>query len=188
MRVRRALLALLACGGALALRAAAAADHPTPAIGAPAPDFTSRDAVTHRPVRLSAAQGKVVVLTFWATWCAPCRKELPVLERLQSKLGKDRLLVYAVPYREPDQTYPGLVKAARAWQITLIDDKWGGIAAHYGIRAIPHLFLIGRDGRVAAEHTGYGEGSVEQLVADVNAALRTDSALPPQEEPATPAH
>jgi thiol-disulfide isomerase/thioredoxin len=170
--VRPRLIVLLACGGALAAGAAAAADHPTLAIGTPAPDFSSRDAVTHQPVSLSAQQGKVVVLTFWATWCAPCRKELPVLEGLQRKLGKDRLVVYAVPWHEPEQTYGSLVKAARAWQITLVDDKWGGIAAHYGIRAIPHLFLVGRDGRISAEHTGYGEGSVEQLVADVNEALR----------------
>jgi len=110
-----------------------------------------------------------------------------VLEGLQSKLGKDRLVVYAVPWHEPEQTYAALVKAARAWQITLVDDKWGGIAAHYGIKAIPHLFLVGRDGRISAEHTGYGGGSVEQLVADVNAALGSDSAPSPHEDPPAPA-
>ena len=181
--MRAAPLVLLALAGALA----AAADHPTPPVGSPAPDFSSRDAVSHQPVRLSAAQGKVVVLTFWATWCGPCRKELPVLEALQTRLSKERLVVYAVPFHEPDSTYSSLVKAARGWHITLVDDKWGGIAAHYGIQGIPHLFLIGRDGRISAEHTGYGEGSIDQLVSDVNAALAADAGPPAAHEEPPPA-
>jgi thiol-disulfide isomerase/thioredoxin len=171
--------ALLAVGliGLSGLLAAAAGDKPAPVVGRVAPDFKSKDAVTHAPIHLSEQQGKIVVLTFWATWCAPCRKELPILENLQRKLGNDRLVVYAVPFEEPEHTYAALVKAARSWQIALVDDRYESIAREYGIKAIPHLFLIGRDGRIAAEHTGFGAGSVEQLVDDVNAAFR---AAPPE--------
>lgn len=174
--VPRAWVLLLLLAGALA---AHAGDKGGPAVGSVPPDFNSRDSVTREPIRLSAQTGKVVVLTFWATWCAPCRKELPVLENLQSKVGKDQLVVYAVPFREPDGTYPELVRLFRSWKLTLIDDRGGWIASHYRIHAIPHLFLIGRDGRIAAEHQGYGEGSVEALVADVNAALRAAPATTP---------
>jgi thiol-disulfide isomerase/thioredoxin len=129
-----------------------------------------------------------VVLTFWATWCAPCRKEVPILENLQGKVGKDRLVVYAVPFEQTSETYSALVRLFRSWKITLIDDRSGEIARHYGIHSIPHLFLIGRDGRIAAEHLGYGEGTVEQLVADVNAALRAAPAAAPADSPPPAGH
>ena len=182
MSARRAALALLALCWALA---APASDKPGPKVGDTAPDFRSWDAVGHQRVRLSEQVGKVVVLTFWATWCAPCRQELPILENLQAKVGRDTLIVYAVPYAEPPQTYAALIKIFRSWHVTLLDDPNGSIAQKYAIKGIPHLFLIGRDGKIAAEHTGYGDGSVEELVDDVNAALRpapaetaTDTATP----------
>ena len=172
MRGLRAAPVLVALCGALA---AQAADKPGPAVGEVPPDFKSRDAVTHQPIRLSEQTGKVVVLTFWATWCAPCRKELPILDNLQAKVGKDKLIVFAVPYEVPPQTYDALVKIFRSWHVTLLEDRFGSIAQKYRITGIPHLFLIGADGKIAAEHTGYGEGSVAEIVDDVNAVFRAQA-------------
>lgn len=175
---------------------AQAADKGGPAVGAVAPDFKSWDAVTHHPIRLSEQTGKVVVLTFWATWCAPCRRELPVLENLQSKVSKDQLVVYEVPFQAPDRAYGELARIFRSLKVTLLEDHNGSIAGRYRVNAIPHLFLIGRDGRIAAEHVGYGESSIEELVADVNAALASPAApaaaaeptAASPESPAAPAH
>ena len=64
-----------------------------PEIGALAPDFTAENYVTGEKVRLSAQQGKITVVMFWATWCAPCREELPNLEKLQRYLGKEKIAV-----------------------------------------------------------------------------------------------
>jgi thiol-disulfide isomerase/thioredoxin len=162
--------------------ASAAAAREPPATGTVPPDFDSRNAVTHERVHLGEQHGKVVVLTFWATWCGPCRRELPVLERLQQLAGA-RLVVYAVPFQEPEQTYGELVNLARSWRIMLVDDRHESIASKYAIRAIPHLFIIGRDGRIFAQHAGYGEGSLEELVGEVNAAL----AVAPPAAPPGPA-
>ena len=148
----------------------------SPAVGTVPPDFKARNAVTGEELRLSAQGGKVVVLTFWATWCGPCRKELPVLESLQRHVGKDRLSVFAVAFRESPEGFRALKKAAGAWQLALIEDSNGSIAAKYVINAIPHMFIIGRDGRILAEHTGYGESSIDQIVADINAAFQPASA------------
>jgi hypothetical protein len=74
----------------------------------------------------------------------------------------------------------------------LVEDRNGYIASRYGIRSLPHLFLIGRDGRIAAEHKGYGESSVGELVTDVNAALASspaaESAAAPADGPPPTAH
>jgi peroxiredoxin len=174
-KMRVALVAGLALLGA---DAAAAESAKTPVAGDAAPDFTAANLMTHAPVKLSSEQGKLVFLTFWASWCPPCRQELPVLEGVQRRLGPERAVVLAVSFREKDD---GLV---RTWarkaglQITLLQDSDGHVARQYGIDAIPHLFIIGPDGKILTVHTGYGEGSIDELVDDINAALRGIGAEP----------
>jgi peroxiredoxin len=171
----------------LALIGVGAAAPPAPegpGAGDPAPDFSARNLRTHDSVKLSSEQGKLVLLTFWASWCPPCRKELPVLEAVQRKLGPERAAVLAVSFRENDE---GQVRAwahRGAWQITLLEDPGGQVARAYAIHAIPHLFIIGPDGRIMKVHTGYGEHSIEELVADINAALTAAGQLPAAESAA----
>ncbi len=145
----------------------------SPPVGSAAPDFTAFDYVTGEKTRLSAQHGKVVILTFWATWCAPCREELPNLEGIQEHVGKDQLVVLAVNYRDSDETISYLRKNAKkaAWKISMLLDPNGGIAGKYGIASIPHLFLIGRDGNIAAAHSGFGDGSLDAMLPEINAAL-----------------
>ena len=142
-----------------------------PAVGSVAPDFKARNLLTGDKISLGVQRGKVVILTFWASWCAPCRRELPNLEKAQRILGKDKLTVLAVSFRENDAAAGGVKKLASQWQINMIDDFNGSIARHYEISAIPHLFIIGRDGKVLANHVGYGDRSLDELVADINHAF-----------------
>ena len=145
----------------------------SPAVGSVAPDFTAYNYVTGEKTRLSEQHGKVIILTFWATWCAPCREELPNLEGIQEHVGKDQLVVLAVNYRDSDSTISYLRKNAKkaAWKISMLLDPNGGIAVKYGIDSIPHLFLIGRDGNIAAVHSGFGDGSIDTMLPEINAAL-----------------
>ena len=95
-----------------------------------------------------------MILTFWASWCAPCRRELPILENAQRILGKDKLTVFAVSFQDKDAA-SSIIKVAAAWQINVIDDRSGWISGHYAIKSVPHLFIIGKDGKVLATHLGY---------------------------------
>lgn len=61
-------------------------------------------------IELSAYQNKVVIVTFWATWCGPCMRELPVLSGVQKKLGTDKLQVIAVTYKESRKLYKAIAK------------------------------------------------------------------------------
>ncbi|HEY2807352.1 MAG TPA: TlpA disulfide reductase family protein [Steroidobacteraceae bacterium] len=166
----------LVCGAAMLALAASLAwaeKSKSPAVGTAAPDFTAYDYVTGSKTRLSDQHGKVVILTFWATWCSPCRQELPNLEGIQEKLGKDQLVVLAVNFQDSDDTISYLKKSAKkaAWKISMLLDTNGSIAGKYGIDSIPHLFLIGRDGNIAAAHSGFGDGSLDEMLPEINAAL-----------------
>jgi thiol-disulfide isomerase/thioredoxin len=155
----------------------------SPPIGSLAPDFKAHNLVTHESTLLSSQRGKVVILTFWASWCGPCRRELPILERAQEILGKDKLTVFAVSFQDKEAE-SSIIRAAATWQINVVDDRSGWISGHYAITSIPHLFIIGKDGKILATQLGYGDRSLEDLIADINQAL-TESApaereIPPQ--------
>lgn len=124
-----------------------------------------------KPVELSEGAGKVQVVTFWATWCAPCLKEIPVLEGLQRTV-KDRLRVVAVNIEDRAQYR----KALRAFEnskftITLAHDYNKAASTAYGVHGIPHMVIVGKEGKILNVHRGYNDDALEPLVAEINAAL-----------------
>lgn len=119
----------------------------------PAPAWTLMD-VNGKPVSFSQFRGKVVVLDFWATWCPPCRAEIPGYERLQKKFGKDGLAIIGVSL---DQDGPGVVKRFMAdhnvnYQIVMGDQKI--VDAFGGVEAIPTTFIIDRKGMIRYRKVG----------------------------------
>ena len=142
-----------------------------PVVGSVAPDFKVRNLVTGEDVTLSSQRGKVVILTFWASWCGPCKRELPILESAERLVGKDKLLVFAISHRDTEAALAAIKKLASNWQINVMKDRAEHVASLYSVTSIPHLFMIGRDGKVVANHLGYGDSTLEELVADINRAL-----------------
>ena len=157
------------------LGSVAPAAEPVPQVGDVAPDFTSKSLLTHEKVQLSAQRGRLVFLSFFASWCAPCRKEVPILEAVQRRL-RERARVLAVNFHENDEA------AVRHWahdnklEMVIVEDYGGHIAQRYGVTAIPHLLIIGPDGRILQVHQGYSTDSLDDLVADINEVLRSTAA------------
>ena len=147
-----------------------AGTNPVIAVGDTPPDALGRSR-DGREVLISAQHGKVVVVTFWASWCGYCRQELPALAGLQQAAGKDRLEVIAVNYKDDPDVYRVLSRKLRGVQLTLTHDTSGRIGEAFGVQGIPHLFVIGKDGKVAFQNTGYGDQTIQRILDAVNAEL-----------------
>ena len=122
---------------------------------------------------LTASQfrGKITVMSFWATWCAPCLKELPVLEAIQRQVGPDHLRVLAVNYRQSKRQFRKTTDILKDYELTFAFDKKNRLVRRFGVKSLPHLFIIDRDGEILLEKTGYSEATLPSLVNAINAAL-----------------
>jgi len=150
-------------------RMAAAADPAPPLRGAFGENFTLLDPPVPAPpeaftdltgnrVRLADFEGRVVLLNFWATWCAPCIREMPSLDRLQAVLGDRGLSVAAVSIDR------GGVKAIRRFakrlglaHLGLYHDPEGALFRAFGVTGLPASFLIDPDGAILGAYAGPAE-------------------------------
>ena len=98
-----------------------------------------------RSVTLSELKGRVVVVAFWATWCPPCKEELPVFDRIQRARGPRGLTVVGINVRERARTVRPYAQAL-ALTFPILLDLDGDIAKQYGVVGLPTTFLIGRNG------------------------------------------
>jgi thiol-disulfide isomerase/thioredoxin len=122
------------------------------------------------PVLLSKYKGTVVVVSFWATWCTYCLKELPILDGIQ-RVGKERVRVVAVNTEERDVFRKVRRLLGDKLAIDLVYDPGKGAQTAFGVSGIPHLLIIGRDGKIVNVYRGYGESSLDGITADLNRAI-----------------
>lgn len=154
---------------------AANAEAPKVGEGDVPPDVFGKDE-SGQPISLESHRGKVVIVTFWATWCPYCLKELPILENIQNLVGKDRIEVIAVNWKEDRDMYRVVKRRLKDLTLTLTSDTSGRIGEAYGVTSIPHMLMIGKDGVVDSVRRGYSEEDLEDIAADLNRLLTTPSA------------
>jgi peroxiredoxin len=136
-----------------------------PVIGYPAPDF-ALTTLDGEEFRLSAQRGTPVVLNFWATWCPPCRAELPELRAASERHG-NQVAIVGVNQAETPAT---VAKSAPALGLTfpIPLDKSGTVSRVYGVRSLPTTFFIDRDGVIRQIQNGpLTEATLEQLLRTV---------------------
>jgi cytochrome c biogenesis protein CcmG, thiol:disulfide interchange protein DsbE len=165
MPTRRIVLIIVAIAVAVAVYEGAqhhshSRGAPPGAVDSPAAEFSLQD-LDGKPLALANYRGKVVLLNFWATWCTPCRGEIPQFVEYQNKYGPQGLQLLGISmdddatpvhafYQQFKMNYPVAIGSAN------LAESYGGVLG------LPVTFLIGRDGRIAAKYVGAVETPVLQ--------------------------
>ncbi len=152
------------------LSVATAAPKSRPVVGETPPDALGRDRDGNEQA-VSGHRGKVVIVTFWASWCGPCRRELPVLGKFQRAVGRDHLEVIAVNVKEPRRDYLTVIRENKEIDLTWVHDSTGIVSVSYGVETLPNMFIIDREGRIAHIHRGYSTESIDTFVREISALL-----------------
>ncbi len=142
-------------------------ENPVPREGAPAPDFTL-ESISGEKVRLSEMHGRVVLLNFWASWCPPCREEIPSLFTLNSALtGKNfRLLAVAIDEGGRD----AVIRFFKRTGVSLptVFDPGGFIGKRYGITGVPETFVIDKQGIIRKKVIGPIDWTGPEMMGYIN--------------------
>ncbi|MCA9516860.1 MAG: TlpA family protein disulfide reductase [Myxococcales bacterium] len=118
--------------------------------------------VDGNPHSLAEFRGKVVLLDFWATWCAPCLESLPLYDTWQQDLGDQGLVVVAVSVDEEDAPVASFA-AKYAPHVTVLRDAKGDAASRFGLPKMPTAFVLDRSGRIVEAHPGFSEEEAQTL-------------------------
>ncbi|MGY0634710.1 TlpA family protein disulfide reductase [Luteimonas sp. A478] len=155
---------------AVLLCVVAAAAYAAPEVGTVPPDYLGKTPGGEE-VRISERRGKVVLVSFWASWCGYCRKQFPMLDTFQRSVDRDRLEVIVVNYKEPVRDFRRAVRQARSSPVTWTHDYDGSISEAFGVNAVPRLFVIDKYGELALTRAGYSEERLPALIDAINELL-----------------
>ena len=140
-------------------------------VGQVAPDFevTTLDGAR---LSLSRLRGKVVLLSFFATWCPPCQKELPILEKsVWSELKSDKFLMLAVA-REQTESEVRTFQQQQGFTFEMATDPNRQAYAKYAAKGIPRVYLIAPDGTIAFQSLDYEQGDIARIKGVITKQLK----------------
>ena len=140
-------------------------------VGDPAPSLLGKT-MSGDPVLLESFRGKVLVVTFWASWCGPCRKELPGLNALQNAVGTEFIQVVAVNSKEDNETVRAIMRQLKDRKLVSSFDRSGDIGESFGVNAFPNLWIIDPEGVIVMHKVGYGEDSLKSIIAEIIETLK----------------
>jgi len=156
--------------GCLALFITSCGEKPGATVGNPAPDFDTID-LKGEIWSLSKLKGKVVFVNFWATWCAPCREEMPSMQRLYTKLPKDKFKMIALFNKDKPAPVKNFV-AKLGLTMPILSDEYNFAGTKYGLTGLPETFIVDKQGVIQEKYIGPAEWdspeNIEMLTKYIN--------------------
>jgi peroxiredoxin len=138
--------------------------------GKVAPDFVLKSN-TGENLRLSEHRGDVVMINFWATWCGPCRQEMPLLDDLHGRYKRVGFSLLGVNIDDDSQRAMQMIKELGV-KFPVLFDKSKDVSKLYQVEAMPVTVLVDRTGTVRHVHHGYKPGYEEKYLTEIRALLR----------------
>ena len=139
-------------------------------IKGPAPDFTLKSR-SGENIKLSELRGEVVMINFWASWCAPCRQEMPLLEELYKKYSDLGFTLLAVNVEEDSYKAESLLRDIPV-TFPVLYDNTNRVTKLYKVVAMPSTVIIDRDGNLRYLHRGYLPGYENEYMKQVSELIR----------------
>ncbi len=137
-----------------------------------APGMVLKD-VNGNTVSLARLRGKVVVVNFWATWCPPCRREFPSMERLRLAFDKKPLVILAVNEGESAEIIEGFTSQLDlSPNFPVLLDPEGAAMAFWSVRGLPTTYVVDKRGRIAFRAIGGREFDHPEIIQTINTLLR----------------
>jgi cytochrome c biogenesis protein CcmG, thiol:disulfide interchange protein DsbE len=152
-RLTVGVLAVSLTAGGTALAMGSTGSAADAAVGSVAPTLRGTD-IRGAPIDAARWRGQVLLVNVWASWCAPCREELPVLAAAAHRLGPQGLRIVGIDFRDRDSSAADLLRVLGAGDIPSLSDPDGRVGVDWGVFGVPESFLVDRAGVVRARRLG----------------------------------
>jgi len=146
----------------------AAAANASSLMDQPAPEFALKN-LKDETVSLKQQQGQVVLLNFWATWCGPCKLEMPHLQKFYDKYKEKGLVVLAVSTDKAQKAVPPFIEEHKYTFPVLYSD--GTVESSYSVYGVPIVYLVDRQGAIRYKHMGYTPNNMLELEVEIRKLL-----------------
>ena len=137
---------------------------------AAAPDFTLKSA-NGENIKLSELRGQVVLINFWASWCGPCRQEMPLLDQMYQKYAPLGFTLLGVNVEQDTKDAERMLKDTPV-TFPILFDAQNEVSKLYDVTAMPSTVLVDRDGKVRFMHKGYQPGYEDEYQTQIRALVR----------------
>jgi thiol-disulfide isomerase/thioredoxin len=164
----RRLARSLSCGLAMALALAASASNIAPGAAAPAFQLPSS---LNAPLALGDLKGQVVLINFWASWCGPCRQEMPVLDQLYKKYKAAGFTLLGVNVEPKSTDALGFLRATPV-TFPILFDTDSQVSKLYEVSGMPSTVILDRTGKVRYIHHGYKPGEESEYLDQIRSLMR----------------
>jgi len=138
--------------------------------GSAAPDFTLKSR-SGKNLRLSDYRGQVVMVNFWASWCGPCRQEMPILEKMFKRYGKLGFVILGVNTEQDSSKANAYLRDIKV-SFPIMYDTTSQVSKTYNVKAMPTTVIIDRNGKMRYLHAGYKSGYEKDYKKQIKKLIR----------------